>query len=85
VHTTPQIRDSLRAARLALQQDYFEHGKAKRLLLAHARLVDKHLCDTWQMLDMPAELALMPWAVMDARTLPKIRYRLAYPATAAAR
>ena len=59
MHTTPQIRDSLRAARLALQQEYYEHGKAKRLLLAHAKLVDKHLRDTWQMLDMPTELALI--------------------------
>lgn len=59
MHTTPQIRDSLRAARQELQQDYLEHGKAKRMLLAHARLVDQHLRDTWQMLNMPAELALI--------------------------
>lgn len=59
MQTTTQIRDSLRAARLALQQEYLEHGKAQRLLQAHARLVDAHLCDAWQMLDMPAELALV--------------------------
>jgi len=59
VHTTSQIRDSLRAARLALQQEFLEHGKAQRLLLAHARLVDAHLKMAWQMLDMPAELCLI--------------------------
>jgi [protein-PII] uridylyltransferase len=59
VQTTPKIRDSLRAARLELQQDYLQHGKAQRLLLAHARLVDAHLREAWQMLEMPAELALV--------------------------
>jgi [protein-PII] uridylyltransferase len=59
VQTTPKIRDSLRAARLALHRDYLEHGKAQRLLLAHARLVDAHLHDVWQMLEMPAELSLI--------------------------
>lgn len=59
MQTTPQIRDSLRAARLSLQQDYLEHGKAQHLLQAHARLVDAHLCQAWQMLHMPPELALI--------------------------
>jgi len=59
VQTTHQIRDSLRAARLALQQDYLEHGKAQHLLHAHARLVDSHLLEVWQMLALPAELALV--------------------------
>jgi len=59
VLTTSQIRDSLRAARLELQQDYLEHGKAQHLLQAHARLVDAHLRQAWQMLEMPAELALV--------------------------
>jgi len=59
VQTTHHIRDSLREARLALQQDYAVHGKARRLLLAHARLVDEHLRLVWQMLNMPAELALV--------------------------
>jgi len=59
VHTTPQIRDSLRVARLALHQSYLQHGKAKRLLQSHANLVDKHLHDVWQMLAMPAALALV--------------------------
>ena len=47
------------AARLAQQQDYLKHGKAQRLLQAHAKLVDTHLREVWQMLDMPAELALV--------------------------
>jgi [protein-PII] uridylyltransferase len=59
VLTTPKIRDSLRLKRQALQQSYLEHGKARQLLLEHARLVDAHLCDVWQMLAMPPELALV--------------------------
>ncbi len=59
MQTTLHIRDSLREARLALQQDYAVHGKARRLLLAHAKLVDVHLRLVWQMLKMPAELALV--------------------------
>jgi len=59
VQTTQKIRDSLRAARLAVQQEYLEHGKPERLLRSHARLVDTHLRDAWQMLSMPAELALV--------------------------
>lgn len=57
--TTAQIRDSLRAARLALQQQYLVHGKAQRLLLEHAHLVDEHLRQVWQMIPMPAELSLI--------------------------
>jgi [protein-PII] uridylyltransferase len=59
VQTTNKIRDSLRAARLALQQDYLKHGNAQHLLQAHAMLVDAHLREAWQMLDMPADLALV--------------------------
>jgi len=49
----------LRAARSALQQDYIEHGKARRLLQHHARLVDAHLRDAWEMLAIPGDLALV--------------------------
>lgn len=59
MQTTVQIRDSLRAARAALQQDYLVHGKAQRLLQTHARLVDAHLRDAWLMLSIPADLALV--------------------------
>lgn len=59
MQTTQKIRDSLRTARLALQQEYLEHGKPERLLRAHASLVDTHLCDAWKMLSLPDELALV--------------------------
>ncbi len=59
MQTTTKIRDSLRAARLALQQEYLEHGHPQRLLHAHAKLVDEHLRSAWQMLAMPADLALV--------------------------
>ncbi|MBI5918048.1 MAG: [protein-PII] uridylyltransferase [Nitrosomonadales bacterium] len=53
------IRDSLRAARVALEADYASHGQPQRMLRAHARLVDEHLCRVWQMLAMTPELALV--------------------------
>lgn len=59
MQTTHKIRDSLKAARSTLHQEYLKHGKARSLLLYHARLVDKHLLDVWQMLQMPAELSLV--------------------------
>ena len=59
MQTTHQIRDSLRAARLALQQDFTDHRKAQHLLQAHARLVDAHLLEAWKMLEMPAGMALV--------------------------
>lgn len=59
MQTTQTIRDSLRTARQALQKEYLEHGHAKRLLQAHAKMVDKHLRDAWLMQSMPADLALV--------------------------
>lgn len=59
VPTLTQIKDSLRAARQAQQQEYLIHGNAQRLLKSHAKLVDKHLREVWEMLSMPAELALI--------------------------
>lgn len=59
MQTTQTIRDSLRNARQVLQKEYLEHGNAKRLLQAHAKMVDKHLCDAWQMQNMPADLVLV--------------------------
>jgi len=53
------IRDSLRAARADLQQAFAAHGKPQRLLRAHARVVDEHLCQIWRMLEMPPALALV--------------------------
>ncbi|HEY5995141.1 MAG TPA: nucleotidyltransferase domain-containing protein, partial [Gallionellaceae bacterium] len=52
------IRDSLRAARAALQKDYGPRSRPARLLQAHAKLVDQHLRQVWSELAMPRELAL---------------------------
>ncbi len=54
-----EIRQSLRAARAALQQDFADHPRPQRQLHAHAKLVDEHLRMVWQMLAMPPELALV--------------------------
>lgn len=59
MQTTAKIRDSLKAARIALHKDYLEHGNARRLLLAHTKLVDEHLREVWQMLVMPEQLSLI--------------------------
>ena len=54
-----EIRQSLRAARLFLQQDYERHAQSARLLRAHAKLVDEHLRTAWQLLAMPSNLTLV--------------------------
>jgi len=59
VQSAAEIRQSLRAACLSLQQDYERHAQSTRLLRANTRLVDKHLCAVWQMLAMPQDLALV--------------------------
>ena len=59
MQTATEIRQSLQAARLSLQQDFERHGQPKRLLHAHARLVDKHLRAVWRLLAMPPDLALV--------------------------
>ncbi len=60
MQSAAEIRQSLRVARLSLQQDYDQHALAsRRLLRAHAKLVDEHLRATWQMLAMPPDLALV--------------------------
>ena len=57
--TAAEIRDSLRTARLALQQDYTSNARPLRHLHAHAKLVDEHLQQVWQMLSMPVDLSLV--------------------------
>jgi [protein-PII] uridylyltransferase len=57
--TISAIRDSLRAARHALQQEYLAKPNPARYLRAHARLVDDHLRKIWKMLAMPPGLALV--------------------------
>jgi len=59
VSTAADIRDSLRAARLALQQDYTSNARPLRHLHAHAQLVDEHLQQVWQMLSMPGDFSLV--------------------------
>lgn len=54
-----EIRDSLRAARLALQQEYISNAQPLRHLHAHAKLVDEHLRRIWQILEVPDGLALV--------------------------
>ena len=59
MQSAAEIRQSLRAARLSLQQEFERHAQPARLLRAHSRLVDEHLRMAWQMLAMPADLALV--------------------------
>ncbi|MDR0481500.1 MAG: [protein-PII] uridylyltransferase, partial [Gallionellaceae bacterium] len=54
-----EIRDSLRAARAALREDFTLHPHPRRQLRTHARLVDEHLRMAWQRLAMPSGLALV--------------------------
>ena len=57
--TIAAIRDSLRAGRLAMQQEYLLNPNPARYLRAHAKLVDDHLIRMWKMLAMPSDLALV--------------------------
>ena len=59
MQTATEIRQSLQATRLSLQHDFERHGQPKRLLHAHAKLLDKHLLAVWRLLAMPPELALV--------------------------
>jgi [protein-PII] uridylyltransferase len=54
-----EIRDSLRIARRALQENYLAHPHPARYLRAHAKLVDEHLRRIWRLLELPAGLALV--------------------------
>jgi [protein-PII] uridylyltransferase len=57
--TIAAIRDSLRAGRLAMQQEYLLNPNPARYLRAHAKLVDDQLIRMWKMLAMPSSLALV--------------------------
>jgi [protein-PII] uridylyltransferase len=54
-----EIRDSLRHARRALQDEYFARPRPAHYLRAHARLLDDHLRQVWRLLGLPADLALV--------------------------
>src|SRR5512143_2256770 len=54
-----EIRDSLRAARRKLREEYLATPQPARYLRAHSRIVDEHLRRTWLTLELPADLALV--------------------------
>ena len=54
-----EIRDSLRTARRALQDDYGVNPQPARHLRAYSKVVDEHLRRTWRLLKLPHSLALV--------------------------
>jgi [protein-PII] uridylyltransferase len=56
---TTRIRNSLRTARLALQQNYLERPHPARFLRAHSKLIDTHLIEIWQAAKLPDSYALI--------------------------
>ena len=54
-----QIRDSLRADRLALQREYEKNPQPLRLLRAHSKLIDHYLSQIWLLHDMPVASCLV--------------------------
>jgi [protein-PII] uridylyltransferase len=53
------LRASLSNDRLALEQNFLQHGKAARLLSAHSNLIDRYLRHIWQQISMPDQIALV--------------------------
>jgi [protein-PII] uridylyltransferase len=56
---TAKLRESLRQDRLTLEDQFLKDGNAARLLKAHSKLIDRHLCLIWKQLDLSADLALV--------------------------
>lgn len=56
---TTELREALRRDRLALENEFLQHGKAARLLAAHSKLVDHYLRRIWQQMLMPAGTTLI--------------------------
>ncbi len=54
-----ELRESLRSDRLALEQNFLQHGKAARLLSAHSHLIDQYLRRVWQELALPGNISLV--------------------------
>lgn len=54
-----QLRADLKAEALALRDEYFRHGDAKKLLRQRCQSIDSLLVHLWQCLAMPEELALI--------------------------
>ena len=59
MQTIAQIRDLLKADRLALQQAYEKNPQAQHLLRAHSKLIDCHLSNIWQQHNMPSNATLV--------------------------
>jgi len=57
--TIAGLRESLRIERLALEQDFLRQGNAASLLSEHSKLIDRYLCNVWQQLSMPENIALV--------------------------
>jgi [protein-PII] uridylyltransferase len=55
----PTLRDQLRRDRLLLEENFLQHGKAATLLVAHSRLIDRHLRCIWQQMSMPEDTTLI--------------------------
>ncbi len=53
------VRDSLRAARLALKQRYAESPQPARYLRDHTQTVDEHLRQVWRSSNIPHDLTLV--------------------------
>jgi [protein-PII] uridylyltransferase len=53
------VRNSLRAARLALKQTYIESPQPARFLRDHTQAVDEHLQQVWRASDIPHDVALV--------------------------
>jgi len=53
------LRESLSNDRLALEKSFLHNRKARQLLSAHSRLIDRYLHQAWQLLDMPTDIALV--------------------------
>ena len=53
------LRESLRNDRLKLEQNFLKSGKAGQLLGAHSKLIDRYLCNVWQLLALPDQLSLV--------------------------
>ena len=59
MQTTAQIRDALRAARHDLQRDYETRPQARRVLRAHAKLIDRFMQLVWLRAGMPENAAFI--------------------------
>ena len=53
------LRESLRNDRLALENDFLQHGNASHLLSVHSKLIDRYLSKVWQQLAMPKNVAMI--------------------------